>query len=89
MSYCPDVVPNILALLGGLGVWEYPLWGIWYGLCLNLGGAIYGAKIATAVKQSKSEKPMIADGFLKIRRSVNLSSRIRGWGWVMVRCWCN
>jgi hypothetical protein len=55
MSYCPDVVPNILALLGGLGVWEYPLWGIWYGLCLYLGGAIYGAKTAMAVKQSNSE----------------------------------
>ncbi len=54
-----------------------------------MGGAIYGAKTATAVKQSMSEKPMMADGFLKIRRRVNLSSRMRGWGWGIVMCKCN
>jgi hypothetical protein len=28
---------------------------------------------------------MMADGFLKIRRRVNLNSRRRGWGWGIVK----
>jgi hypothetical protein len=46
-----------------------------------LGGAIYGARIATIVKQKSKENPITAVGFLKIRCSVNLNSRILGCGW--------
>ena len=57
----------------------------WKAAIAYLGGAIWGANRATEAKSNRSMNPMIADGFLKIRYNVNLSSRIRGWGWIIVK----